>query len=301
MNATRTPTVSREILPAAAWRERVARHARRVRRWTVPLLERRARGRSHPVHDFLFTYYFQSPRKLEQWHPDHAAALVEVPDPPAWLLARPYRIRDGRRFADPAGMTAKHREALRWIAGLLRATAARPPNFACHGLHEWAMVFGGGDLRHRETCPLRLPQREIDELVKSRPLCCSHYDAFRFFQPRARPLNRLRPSFETRADHEQPGCVHANMDLYKWASKAMPWIGSELQFECFELAVELREIDMRASPYDLAAFGYPPIAVETPEGRREYESHQRRLADRAAPLRDRLAASLESLLDASAA
>jgi hypothetical protein len=133
---------------------------------------------------------------------------------------------------------------------------------------------------------------------------CSHYDAFRFFQPRARPLNRLRPSFETRADHEQPGCVHANMDLYKWASKAMPWIGSELQFECFELAVELREIDMRASPYDLAAFGYPPIAVETPEGRREYERHQRhqrRLADRAAPLRRRLAASLESLLHASAA
>jgi hypothetical protein len=128
--------------------------------------------------------------------------------------------------------------------------------------------------------------------VESRAICCSHHDAFRFFAAEARPMNRLQPTLESRISLEQPGCVHANMDLYKWAAKSMPWIGSELLLDCFELAIELRDLDMRASPYDLLAWGLEPVRIETAEGRRIYEIEQRRLAEAALPLRERLIATL---------
>ncbi len=72
--------------------------------------------------------------------------------------------------------------------------------------------------------------------------------------------------------------------------------GSELLLDCFELAVELRTLDMRASPYDLQEFGMVPIAIETAEGRREYEQEQARLAEKAVPLRERLIGALERCL-----
>ena len=99
-----------------------------------------------------------------------------------------------------------------------------------------------------------------------------------------------------RQDFEQPACVHANMDLYKWAFKAMPWVGADLLMDCFEQAMELRDLDMRASPYDLSAYGLDPVKIETPEGRREYEREQSRLAEQSAPLRDRLIATLDRIL-----
>jgi len=101
-------------------------------------------------------------------------------------------------------------------------------------------------------------------------------------------MNRLQPTLDTRMALEQPGCIHANLDLYKWAAKSMPWVGAELLLDCFELALELRDLDMRASPYDLAAWGREPICIETAEGRREYEVEQRRLAGDARVLRERL-------------
>ena len=60
------------------------------------------------------------------------------------------------------------------------------------------------------------------------------------------------------------------MDLYKWSYKLSPLVPSELVADCFALAREIRELDMRASPYDLAELGYEPVAVETPAGRPEY-------------------------------
>jgi hypothetical protein len=72
----------------------------------------------------------------------------------------------------------------------------------------------------------------------------------------------------------------------------MPRIGSELLLDCFELAMELRDLDMRASPYDLTAWGREPVRIETAEGRRSYESEQRRLAEKAAPLREKLMVAL---------
>ncbi|MEO5959693.1 MAG: hypothetical protein ABIZ49_08540, partial [Opitutaceae bacterium] len=71
---------------------------------------------------------------------------------------------------------------------------------------------------------------------------------------------------------------------------------SELIADCFEFARDIREIDMRASPYDLRALGFAPIAIETPAGRAEYERHQRTFAARAEPLRACLIALCERLL-----
>ena len=125
---------------------------------------------------------------------------------------------------------------------------------------------------------------------------CTHHDAYRFFTPSAVGLNRLRPTREAQVAMEQPGCLHATMDLYKWAYKLSPAVPGELVADCFALAVEVRELDMRASPYDLRDRGYEPVPVETPEGKAAYVVAQRGFAERAAPLRQRLVDVCDALL-----
>lgn len=282
------------------WKQRAAKHLARAEQHTLAARKRRDHGESHPVEDFLFQYYPYPFALLENWHPGCGVALewtatTESPTPAPPFSDRWYSHAGGALFADPGLLSTKERERLQWIGELLTATRNRAPNFACHGLHEWAMVYRGREVRHEKTTRLRLPQAEIDALVESRAICCSHHDAFRFFASEARPMNRLQPTLESRVSLEQPGCVHANMDLYKWAAKSMPWIGTELLLDCFELAVELRDLDMRASPYDLSDWGRQPVRIETAEGRRIYETEQRRLAEKAVPLRDRLIESLRTI------
>ena len=277
------------LLPTAVWRELEAAHRARAETHTQPARNRRDRGLPHPIADFLFEYYPYSFSLLEHWHPGTGVALEWNGGPCAPPFGeRWYSLADGRLSADPSKLNAKERQRLSWISELLEATRDRPPNFACHGLHEWAMVYRGKEVRHDKTLKLRLPQAEIDAVVETRPVCCSHHDAFRFFATDARLLNHLQPTLETRILLEQPGCLHANMDLYKWAAKAMPWVGSNLLLDCFELAVDLRDLDMRASPYDLGDWNREPVRIETAEGRRIYENEQKTLAARARPLRDRL-------------
>ncbi len=91
-------------------------------------------------------------------------------------------------------------------------------------------------------------------------------DAFRFFTEQARPLNQFQPTRTSQVDLDQPGCLHANMDVYKWAGKLLPAVDSALLLDSFELAREIRELDMRASAYDLSQWGYPPVPVETSRG-----------------------------------
>jgi hypothetical protein len=187
---------------------------------------------------------------------------------------------------------------VRWVHDLLTATASRPGHFGCFGLHEWAMVYRTPveQLRHPDW-PLRLGADGVAALVEERGVRCGHVDAFRFFSPAARPLNRLQP---TRADQqalEQPGCLHANMDLYKWAYKLLPALPSELVMDCFELSWQIRAMDMQASPYDLAEWGYPPIPIETPQGKAAYVEHQRSFAAQAARLRERLTAELAAVAE----
>jgi hypothetical protein len=170
-------------------------------------------------------------------------------------------------------------------------------------LHEWAMVYHDGAVRH-ERVPLRLGAAGTDAVVERElagPLRCSHFDAFRFFSADAAPRNASSPSRATQQDWEQPGCLHANMDLYKWSYKLSPLIESELLLDCLELAAAAREIDMRASPYDLRGYGYTPIAVEQAGGRAEYVRCQKAIASRAAPLRAALLARCDLLLQRAGA
>ena len=105
---------------------------------------------------------------------------------------------------------------------------------------------------------------------------------------------RSRPG-RARLALEQPGCLHAGMDLYRGRRSSRRSSPSELVADCFAHAREIRAVDMRASPYDLSGLGYPPIAVETPEGRAEYVRHQRVFAERGAVLRERLLVALDEL------
>jgi hypothetical protein len=158
------------------------------------------------------------------------------------------------------------------------------------------MVYGQAEQRRHAAWPLRLGAEGTDAVVRAMPVRCTHYDAFRFFTPGARPLNKLAPTLEARVENEQPGCVHVTMDLFKWAMKAQPWVSAGLAADAFELAHAARSVDMRASPYDFSAIGLKPITIETAEGRVEYEQEQRRLASLAEPVRARLIVELERAL-----
>src|SRR5262249_50070753 len=98
------------------------------------------------------------------------------------------------------------------------------------------------------------------------------------------------PGIDSRVKMEQGGCLHTNMDLYKWGTKLWPWIGSDFIAKAFMHALEGRELDMRASPYDLRAEGYEPICIETEEGRKQYQQAQQLFAQHSIPLRKELQA-----------
>jgi hypothetical protein len=254
-------------------------HLARLAAYVEPHLARRQAGVAHPVHDFLFTYYSFSPAKLLDWQP-------------GWPASGSLELLSRRR--DLAASTL----------ALLRATAGRAATLSCFGLHEWAMVHRADRTRHPR--PLRLGPAATDAVVESHPIACSHFDAYRFFTPSAAPLNRLRPGRDDRPAYEQPGCLHATMDLYKHAFRLWPLVGSDVVADCFELAWDVRVVDMRAAPYDLSGTAldpsgepWTPIPIETPDGKQEYAAHQRRFAQRAAPLRDRLTTDCEDLVRAA--
>jgi hypothetical protein len=283
----------RQILSEPEWRRRQATHQARVHAWLEPHQDRAARGEKHPVLDFLFTYYAFRPAWLRRWHPGPEVILTGegAKEFLRWPEYREISLEDGGTGVaiDPHALAPHRREFVEWLGQLLSTMQTRPAFFGCYGLHEWAMVYRQtpAEVRHN-AYPLRFAPDELARIVEAAPLCCSHFDAFRFFTAPARPLNKLQP---TRADAvrvEQRGCLHANMDLYKWAFKLAPFTPAELLADCFELARDIRAVDMRASPYDLRELGYPPIAIETPVGRAEYESEQRAFAARGEPLRARL-------------
>jgi hypothetical protein len=288
------------VLDEATWTARSVAHEQRVEPWVRPHLDRRRGGVAHPVEDFLFTYYSYRPAALRRWHPGYGVGLAGG-DAYAGLkgyAVAPAGAGDGSQVA---AVTVEHLRARRPLLGtlaqLMSATAARPAQLSCFGLHEWAMVYrqSPDDLRHR-SWSLRLGRAGTDRVVESHRIACSHFDAFRFFTDEARPRNLLQPRSDDRAALEQPGCLHAGMDLYKHAYRLVPLVGSDLVADCFELAREIRAMDMRASPYDLSDLGYPPVRIETAAGKAEYVAAQRAFAERARPLRARLVAECERLL-----
>jgi hypothetical protein len=275
------------VLPEAEWQTRRSTHEQRVAPWIAPRLDRMSRSESHPIEDFLFEYYSYRPGQLLRWHPGIGVALVGAAAEE--FLAHPLyrRLADGTVSVSIHALKPQRLQFVRWLATLLEAVRDRPPFFGCAGLHEWAMVHRAEEVRHPRW-PLRLGRAGTDAVVESLPIRCSHHDAFRFFTASARPLNRLQPARTDAVRLEQGGCLHANMDLYKWAYKLAPLTPSELVADAFALAREIREVDMRASPYDFSALGLEPIAIETEEGRAAYENLQAGFSRKAAPIRSRL-------------
>jgi hypothetical protein len=282
------------VLEPSTWQPLRDRHAARVAPWVTPHLDRRRNGVPHPVEDFLFTYYSFRPAALQRWHPGVGVTLRGADE---YAGLKGYSL-----LGDGVGVSSEHvasqRPLLESVRALLAATAGRAANYGCFGMHEWAMVYrlDAEQVRHA-SWPLRLGAAGTDEVVESHRIACSHFDAFRFFTEPARTRNTLQPGRDDRVAFEQPGCLHAGMDLYKHAFRLVPMVRSELVADCFELARDIRVLDMRASPYDLGGLGYEPVRIETAEGKQEYVAAQRLFAERGAPLRQRLLGRVEKLLE----
>ena len=85
------------------------------------------------------------------------------------------------------------------------------------------------------------------------------------------------------------------MDVYKWAFTLAPVVPSDLTADAFDLAREIRVLDMQASPYDLRELGYAPVPIETTAGRAEYLERQRAFTVRSNALRRRLLTVLDAV------
>ncbi|QKJ19378.1 3-methyladenine DNA glycosylase [Microbacterium hominis] len=275
------------LLGAREWQECEQAHIERADALTAARRARASHGRTHPVDDFLFTYYSYKPAVLRRWHPGPGVALADAAATPraTWRWYSP-GVADGSLVVDAAAFASEKRALLANIGGIVRATARRAPGFDCFGLHEWAMVYRAP--AHRHDIPLRLGQRGTDDVVEAHDLRCTHFDAYRFFTADAAPRNRSPLTRQTQSSREQPGCLHAGMDLYKWAVKLGPLVPGDLLLDAFVHARAIRDLDMEASPYDLREWGVLPVAIETPEGKAEYVRRQRALAARGQILRTRL-------------
>ena len=208
---------------------------------------------------------------------------LSLPQPGNCLPVKRYGIKSVQRSRD-----------------ILLASSDRAPHYGCFGLHEWAMLYSGDSVSgiisdkrsvHQAQLSLRVSQRVIDDTVEKSGLSCTHFDAWRFFQPAAQPLNSNNPmSRSSQIEFEQPGCIHATMDLFKYAFQLYPFIPADLLRRCLTVALEARRVDMRASPYDVSHLPgcASPLCIETVEGKLEYMSEQRRLLEMAQPLRQDL-------------
>lgn len=280
-------------LPREIWTAARASYLARIRPWVDARLVRKSRQQKHPVHDFLFEYYEFRTSHLLRWTPGFGVTIEGATR--VDLLWPEFEMSDNG-LSLPAAVFPDHRVAyLKWAVEYLEVVLAREPTFGCMGMHEWAMVYRDPEIRHAET-PLRLSREETDAVVESQPLRCSHFDAFRFFSRGAVPLNRWELTRQATTDHDQAGCVHVNMDLYRFAYKIAPFCPSDVLADTFELAVRAREVDMRASPYNLTEFGFVPVHIETPEGRAEYVELQRELYCLSQPVRERLLGVYRRLL-----
>ena len=271
-------------------------HEARAHAFTEAHLKRRQAHIKHPVFDFLFEYYPVRPAHLRTWHPG-LGVLLQGGDPPHAEL-RDYLLIDGAVTVDLTSFMARRGQAVRYIHDLLAAVSTNPTQFDCFGLHEWAMVYQATPDQIRHDLPLRLGHEATDAVVEAHQLKCTHFDAFRFFTEPAIPLNLTVLNREEQRRNDQCGCLHATMDLYKWASKLGPLIPGEVFLDAFELARDTRILDMEASPYDCRGHGFGVVAIETSEGKAEYVARQRALSERAKPIRDRLASITEQALSA---
>lgn len=278
------------ILSRADWTRLQAEHHARADALTAGHRERALRGETHPVWDFLFTYYSYKPSVMRKWHPGAGVALADAGGTDRADMRWYVTQSDGTSRLDVSSFRELRGTGVQHVASLLRATTTRAGRFDCFGMHEWAMVYRQDE--HRHPVPLRLGQAGTDAVVEAADLKCTHYDAYRFFTPAAAPRNATAPTRQLQLIMEQPGCLHAGMDLYKWALKLGPVVSGDILLDAFELACDIRLLDMQASPYDITAWGYDAVPVETAAGKAEYVRRQREFAVRGEAIRDALIAAV---------
>lgn len=275
------------MLSESEWRPRAEAHAKHADALTASHLARRARGIKHPIEDFLFTYYTIKPGELRRWHPGAGVTLENGRvSRETWRYYATPAPHGSDIAVDLKQFFAKRGKTVDYIYDLLSRTLDRTPQYGCFGLHEWAMVYHltPEALRHRGLT-LRIGHDATDKVVENHRIGCSHFDAYRFFTPDAAPLNTLNPTRENQPDMDQPGCLHAGMDIYKWIGKLGPIVPGEMLLEAFELARDIRIVDMQASPYDVSEYGYEAIPIETAEGKHQYAELQQGFAQRGNALR----------------
>lgn len=330
-------TVSRgAIIDAPAWRAAAAAHRLRILSLTGGSLaeesatkeERRAAGvqrATHPIYNFIFTYYSFDPGLLLKYSPGTDVTLRGVGvSEPHLFIGRGWNADGGSGQMDARLCKKGVRRAARAACHIMRQSSSRAPHLHCFGLHEWAMLYAPdaetAQPNKYQTLPLRLSQADLNAVVEEHPIACTHFDAYRFFTPEARPLNTITPlpTRETQAAQEQPGCVHASMDLFRYAIKLWPYVPSELLADALELAIAARVLDMRASPYDLsewhqppappgeaggvggaaAGFDLSPVRIETADGRKQYQREQAALTMQAQPVRKQMVHAYEAAMRA---
>jgi len=276
------------------WKEKRSRHRQLIDAILDDYLEKRSQQQKDPVMDFLFEYYAFRPSHLRRWSPGVGTLLINGKKV-EWSFNELTFLGEDC-LLDITHFSPDRISSLKWILNVLKKSSDRKPSFGCFGMHEWAMVYKANHIRH-DYLSLRMEMDELAEFVESRPLVCTHFDAFRFFTEDAKPQNKFELNRDKFSEMEQPGCLHTNMDLYKWAFKMYPWISGDTLRRAFKLAVETRVIDMKASPYDLRHRGLEPIKIETEEGRTQYVKEQKEIFEKAKPIRETLVKEYEQLLN----
>lgn len=293
------------------WREAALNHKEKFTSMLYPkgvnLKERQHMVNDHPIYNFLHRYYRYNKEELLKYSPGMHIQLEVCNDADSDLLSSKFLTIDRSRgtchfsaamFREQLTLDGKLGSTyIRQNYNVLVASSKKTAFFGCYGFHEWAMLYSGAKnqsqplKKHQEKLPLRISQDTLDHVVEAGQLRCTHFDAWRFFHPQAQPLNIINPlTRSNQAQFEQPGCIHANMDLFKYAYQLYPLVSSQLLLQSLEVALAARIIDMRASPYDVSAFEecQEPLCVETADGRRRYAEEQEKLADMAAPVRQSL-------------
>jgi len=292
-------------LQREAWRCSLEMQVQRVR---ILLQGNRLQEKTHPIYNFISSYYHFKHEILFQYSPGIDTSMHVIDESDFMHLSTRGRKGGDLVYYDPSSLifSRSQLEAFKKAHRILISTHNRAPSLNCFGLHEWAMLYNEGpSIELRQELPLRVSREDIRHVVLSNRLRCSHFDAFRFFTKNSIPLNDLHlvPSRENQDILDQPGCLHVHMDLFKWSFKIFPFLPSELLIDALDLAIQARELDMRASPYDLRAhaslgelFSSEPVMIEKPEGRREYQRLQLKLYAASIPIRKKLISSYELFL-----
>jgi hypothetical protein len=197
-----------DLVPEKKWRADAAAHELRVRSLVGGHLHNF--DSSNPIYNFLFKYYFWKPSVVASYSPGWNKVLIgaqpnDVTHGGGQRAASVWRSGGqddaGGLFFDGMRCSPETLVGLQNTLDLLRATEQRPPVLNCFGMHEWAMLYslatpaaktgggggggGGGQSKHQRL-PLRLSQAALDAAVEERaPLKCTHFDAFRFYTPKA--------------------------------------------------------------------------------------------------------------------